>query len=427
MNKPKPLTKRMVFSVAAAIFLLHSYCQDTNPSSSSGPLNEGINPIRFQVGQKWAFRRFMINLGLQSPGFLRDTMTSYTNFECTKDTTIESMQYLILEATDYEPDWENMDTYRRRYAVHLSDSIVKVLEFRGDYGFFVTPFKLAREKKRHRTDLREYVAQKRMAKLNFDTLAFEDLTFPLVFPLIPGESWYYRQPNTKDHLPLRKTYEGRESVTVPAGSFHCFRIKWELQEMWQGAFDDMFMTDWISQSGVVKRYADFGEIEHTSETGESLGTFRSYDIAEYLGSHHVSPDTLLQPDPAWDSLKAHVDTHFSDSAYVEWRKWAKPRQAQAGIGGWELENEECRDSVYQELKEAKTAEYYRLVVTHNRFVHGWDDAKPPLEVLKEASIGVMDPVNGMDVFKINAIQVRVGADTLYGYSANQKKSLEILQ
>lgn len=87
----------------------------------------------------------------------------------------------------------------------------------------------------------------------------------LAYPLKNGLQWVYTQPNQNYLWNIEKRVIGRESVTVPAGTFDCYKIQWRVYSKPGGAVnEDMMYYDYISSIGLVKRHWLSKDMEMTS-------------------------------------------------------------------------------------------------------------------------------------------------------------------
>lgn len=74
----------------------------------------------------------------------------------------------------------------------------------------------------------------------------------LHYPLETGVSWTYR--TSGNPWRIDKHVEGEEQITVPAGEFVCYKIKWLYDIDDNGEWDtDIFTEDYIGQEGLVQR------------------------------------------------------------------------------------------------------------------------------------------------------------------------------
>lgn len=91
------------------------------------------------------------------------------------------------------------------------------------------------------------------ARTASDSIYYEDPP-PRVIPYPPdvGTTWTYRE----DHNPFRmdKVIEGQVELTVPAGTFECFTVRWLWDFNSDGEWDtDIEAIDYVGAGGLIKR------------------------------------------------------------------------------------------------------------------------------------------------------------------------------
>lgn len=106
-----------------------------------------------------------------------------------------------------------------------------------------------------------------------ESLIFEDPPVrSLAYPLRVGLQWTYREPGAPWAIDKRVT--GYDSVTVPAGTYRCYAVKW-LIDIWDddGQWDEDI--DWVDHycfSGLVKRTLIFRDCVITDEHATPIDT-----------------------------------------------------------------------------------------------------------------------------------------------------------
>ncbi len=92
----------------------------------------------------------------------------------------------------------------------------------------------------------------------------------LRYPLETGVTWTYR--TIGNPWKIDKHVEGEEQITVPAGEFVCYKIKWLYDFDDNGEWDsDIFAEDYIGQEGLVQRQITFLGVIRMNENGEEVG------------------------------------------------------------------------------------------------------------------------------------------------------------
>ncbi len=79
-------------------------------------------------------------------------------------------------------------------------------------------------------------------------------TLPLVFPYPQhtGLFWNYRDSSDARPYWTSKVIEGRETITTPAGTFDCWRIRFVLTPPRSGRF-----VDYVSPEGLIRRRTEY--------------------------------------------------------------------------------------------------------------------------------------------------------------------------
>jgi len=261
------------------------------------PLQEQTMPISYAIGQKWLYKRAFVNVGLSQIMDYPDTIPGYAFFEVTGTETINDTQYFIIEGIDYDIGKVTVDSFPQKWAVLISDSVLKVLEYDTDgFGFSQGPFK--QRASSGRLPFPAKLRQSLYKKAHIEYLpGFRDEVYPLRFPLVKDQKWIYRYGiQSQDTKDMYREYLGQETVSVPAGNIRAYKIDWLLPKYWAGQLEDaanMAGFDWYNSKGLVRRFFQYGESDVTDSVGIVIGTItRSYDILEFLGEFGIDSDTL---------------------------------------------------------------------------------------------------------------------------------------
>lgn len=106
-----------------------------------------------------------------------------------------------------------------------------------------------------------------------DSIIFDQVR-ALEYPLEKGREWTYRT-ETYDGDPWRidKKILDWKRIEVPAGMFNCWRIQWFNNPFGAGTNwdEDIFMLDYISEEGLIKRILELYNIQYYSAGGILLG------------------------------------------------------------------------------------------------------------------------------------------------------------
>jgi hypothetical protein len=105
---------------------------------------------------------------------------------------------------------------------------------------------------------------------DFDTLYYANPPMlSLAYPLEIGNSWTYNSFSLSGaDISIIKRVAGIETVSVPAGDFRCFKMEYKYQG--SGAFDEMEMTDYYCNKGLVKRVTQSDNLRFMDETDKEV-------------------------------------------------------------------------------------------------------------------------------------------------------------
>jgi hypothetical protein len=282
---------KLFLTLCVSIIIVASCNSDKYPFR---PLQEQTLPISYEIGQKWLYKRLFVNIGISKILDCSDTVLGYACFTVVDTNTINDSQVFIIEGVDYDIQKDSIYSFRRKWAVFISDSIMKVLEYSSsENGFSQGPFKRRNiiDSFESPIDIRRALYKNARIKYN-DGLEYE--SYPLKFPLIIDRKWIYRYGHDVADDIYRK-YCGQEVVSVPAGNINTYKIEWLFSEYYQTKEDSINTCgyDWYNAKGLVKRYFQFGETIVTDSFGETIGKIsNSFDILEFLGEFSFNPDTL---------------------------------------------------------------------------------------------------------------------------------------
>ena len=98
----------------------------------------------------------------------------------------------------------------------------------------------------------------------------------LVYPPELGFQWLVKDAGNPWRID--KKIIAKETVQVPAGEFVCYKIQHLHDLDGDGKWDeDLFLFDFVSSEGLVKRTAEFKNSKATNEIGEIIGSFDSIE------------------------------------------------------------------------------------------------------------------------------------------------------
>jgi hypothetical protein len=104
----------------------------------------------------------------------------------------------------------------------------------------------------------------------------------LQYPLTIGSQWTRR--TTGNPWRIDKQVTGQEQITVPAGEFDAFQIKWLYDLDADGNWDEeVTYVDYVADVGLVKRVISISGIEITSPWGDSAGYAEFTEVIQLTG------------------------------------------------------------------------------------------------------------------------------------------------
>jgi len=275
-------------------------CETYNVEDAHSLLPTDKNPIEFNIGDSWLYKRYFINVGLKANFDLPDTLVGYSFFKVTKDTVINSLNYYIVEGKDYEVGKDEVVICKKRQAYHLSDSGVSEYTFKDSEDGYISGIMkvgntqpLRFNKKTYSTMwCKQAMLAKLMTNTNYDATVFKDFTYPIRFPLNTIEPYIYRdEGDPSGNSYYRKRYTGQEKMETAAGIFTCYVLEWLTKEAFSA--NDITFIDYVSRKGLIKRYIDGGVSEVQDSLGNPLDSLHNYDITVYVGTEDIDADTLL--------------------------------------------------------------------------------------------------------------------------------------
>lgn len=95
-------------------------------------------------------------------------------------------------------------------------------------------------------------------------------------PLQENSAWTYREPTELIKSTINKKVVGYENLTLKGKSYFCYKIEWEYINA--PAFDDIKVTEWISEIGLIKSETNYGRATLTTADGNSIGNIQLTEI-----------------------------------------------------------------------------------------------------------------------------------------------------
>jgi len=122
--------------------------------------------------------------------------------------------------------------------------------------------------------------------INSDSITFEEPPLKTIqYPIEIGDQWTYREPNKPWRMD--RVVVSREYLNIEMGEFDCYTLKFIYEIDDDGEWDgDIWMTDYISRQGLVKRETYFLGITETTvdnpvEMGRKLDAIDTYTLTGY--------------------------------------------------------------------------------------------------------------------------------------------------
>lgn len=287
---------KFIFIFLLFTFLFLSSCDTTDSTEPPAKIGNGI--IEMQVGDKWLYRDYMVNLAYQLP----DTIMRYTYLEAVKDTQIDNSTYIIIEGFDYDVNQTTVDSAFKRFAITINDSECVAFEFLDDDGvssneLYGEPFgfNLNRHSSVDRNikqkDLRYMFFNNVKLTRVFDTDVFYDKVYPLQFPLVKDSAWYFRREGD-DLLGViyRKKYLGNEILETPIDTIDAIKCEMLVSEALN--MPGLVYFQWYGKNGMVKTFIDFGENLITDSGDSIIDSYHTYNVIELIGHEPINSDTL---------------------------------------------------------------------------------------------------------------------------------------
>lgn len=239
------------------------------------------------VGNSWEYTRFYAFVNLQSdttcPLPFPDTLFSTVRVQISKmDTLLDSIPVYELSKTIQDSFtsytglayYNNLEDGLYFYAYYnsinlppLHNSTGKSLSFKGKYFSSIN-------------EILEW-----LERMSFSTsLTSDSLIYYLPprksiqYPLQTGNQWTYGIVG--GHIRFDKKIISYELVTVPAGSFSCYKIQWLFDLNDDGKWEsDIEFFDYISSIGIVKRSTLLKDLRITDYC---FGHYATFDVFEEI-------------------------------------------------------------------------------------------------------------------------------------------------
>ncbi len=252
-------------------------------------------PLRFptQVGNTWKYSQTYFNFGFEPDTLpqligepIKDTLSgNSTTRIISRDTIYDSIEIYL-----FQTDWISGNNSGEMTRVCANtDSGFYMLAYQN--AGWIGPPKVSTESKIYylfngiafpgQDALRHYIYSRiemPFRKIQPDTTYEDPPIRELAYPIEVGTGWTYRDTDLGHIWDMAKEVVGTEIVSVPAGNFECFKIRWYWDMDHNGEWDSTIEGyDYLTGAGIVKREFIIRDIIATNYMLDSLGT---YDITD---------------------------------------------------------------------------------------------------------------------------------------------------
>ena len=231
-----------------------------------------------ETGRTWTYQRDMILTNFETDSLNQeheDTLTYDVTTEVIGPVTlrdsIEAIEVRIKDSITYYKE-DSTGLYIIAYELGMGETIMPKRAGKEKIVFNGMYFKNFEE-------LSNVIQQiTPMAKSLGDSIIFESSPAKVLsYPLREATEWCFRNP---DYLRIDKQIIGEETISVNAGTFKCYHVKWCYDFNDDEALDDnTWIDDYISKEGLIKRTVTVLGINMYGDYGY-LGTCDFYDIYE---------------------------------------------------------------------------------------------------------------------------------------------------
>lgn len=209
---------------------------------------------------------------------ITDEVTLNGDIDTYKMTGIENDGMMTFEGTQY---YRNNEDGLYIYA-YLGSGVYLPKDVAGEY----ICFKGKKFKNFHA--LSNYIQEiTPILSLQSDTIIYEEPPIKTIhYPIKIGKQWTYREAGNPWRMDRKVT--NRVNLEIEIGSFDCYTIKfiYDLDE--DGEWDDdIWITDYISKQGLIKREIYVMEllestVTHPEGTGRKFDAFDEYTLTDYI-------------------------------------------------------------------------------------------------------------------------------------------------
>ena len=239
--------------------VLFSACDDENDDFQ-------IDSYPMAVGNEWTYDRKMTFTSHESEkGDIAremDTLRYTVRVRVEKDTIMDE----TMSVKKFKAREQNSDTYSTEFLFEDYDGIKC-------YAYYPGGDLLAFVKNRPEVKLSSGIPFGGLLSIPKSTTnepVYENPpTLNLKLPLSNNIRWTYRHPSEDFSVQIDKRVIKAESIDVPAGTFECFKIRYEYSN--HPGFEDVEVYDWIAREGLVKRQISTDSVVFINQQGDTTG------------------------------------------------------------------------------------------------------------------------------------------------------------
>ena len=232
-----------------------------------------------ETGRTWTYQRDLIQTNFENDSLTQifeDTLTYDVTTEVIGPVTlrdsIETIKIRIKDSVEYYKE-DSTGLYIVAYERGMGETIMPKMSSNSHIDFKGMHFNNFEE-------LSEMIQQiTPLTKSLGDSITFESVPLKVLsYPLEEATEWCFRNPID---FRIDKHMIAEKMISVEAGTFACYHIKWYYDfnndEVWD---DDLWIDDYISKEGLVKRFITALNCIVGDDFGNPLGTCDLYDIYE---------------------------------------------------------------------------------------------------------------------------------------------------
>jgi len=231
-------------------------------------------PVTLPLGQGWLYRQESIMPGLRALTGEPDSVVSYQYFLAEKDTVMDELVWRVVSTRRRFVGKDSIWKSQGRSAFHWSASGLTEKVLRST-GFQAGVF-----------------GRVAASGVELDTAGVVDLVTPLAFPLRKDSVYAWRTWTARGASVVRRKYLGTETVTTPQGPASAWKFSW-LTEEYLPATVTFKITDWVDESGLLRKESDYGYGSVTDVDGQEIGRVRQLMSTWRVGPTDILEDTLV--------------------------------------------------------------------------------------------------------------------------------------